>query len=51
MILFVKLMDVGEGLNFLHSLGIVHGDLKGVMLVILRYLFLLTPLAYRPTFL
>ena len=25
-----ELRDITEGLNFLHSLGVVHGDLKGV---------------------
>ena len=27
---FPKLVDVGHGLEYLHSLNFVHGDLKGV---------------------
>ena len=29
----VQLLDISRGLSFLHSLEIVHGDLKGVCLV------------------
>ena len=28
--MFVKLLDVAEGLNYLHATHTTHGDLKGV---------------------
>jgi serine/threonine protein kinase len=29
---FTQLVDVASGLSYLHSMGLVHGDLKGVRL-------------------
>ena len=33
----VQLLDISRGLSFLHSIEIIHGDLKGVSIDFLRF--------------